>query len=274
MLEKMTTAREEFSGMAYRAGEKKKTEIWPTPTSSMMTVQDMEQAKFSGTDKRRPEYKDARPMSMQGQLSAEFVEWLMGYPLGYTDIDQEEPKYGKAGDSGRTKEVCLLRKNFREENYERESGRQGRVSQKKILQPRVLRQSVPKGKSYRIGSSKTRSKTSKREMRNVRRNGRFTDTSFGWKQEKHDAGKFTDTLYFLSYKMALESRKGNAEKAKDWLNKFDITQNPWHSEYSFVSRVAVKQAHRVPRLKCLGNAVVPQIPWLIFMSPAFDPWRE
>jgi hypothetical protein len=30
-----------------------------------------------------------------------------------------------------------------------------------------------------------------------------------------------------------------------------------------IPRVALKQAHRVSRLKCLGNSVVPQIPWLI-----------
>lgn len=34
---------------------------YPTPTSSMATVQDMEMARFSGTDPRRPKYADAFP---------------------------------------------------------------------------------------------------------------------------------------------------------------------------------------------------------------------
>jgi DNA (cytosine-5)-methyltransferase 1 len=41
-----------------------------------------------------------------------------------------------------------------------------------------------------------------------------------------------------------------------------------------VGRVANGVSSRVDRLKCLGNSVVPQIPELIFMCPAFDRWRR
>lgn len=91
---------------------------YPTPTASMVTVQDMEQARFSGTDKRRPAYKNAFPTPKTngfcggsgaaamirnneelsiaetksmlsgngGQLNPDWVEWLMGWPVGFTDI--------------------------------------------------------------------------------------------------------------------------------------------------------------------------------------------
>jgi hypothetical protein len=41
-----------------------------------------------------------------------------------------------------------------------------------------------------------------------------------------------------------------------------------------IPRVAVKQPHGVSRIKCLGNAIVPQCAKEIFTLPAFDQWRE
>jgi len=121
---------------------------WPTPTSSMMTLGDMEQARFSGMDARRPTYAEAnrfptptafdaipatgprnldgkrhgggnkpglrhlallptpnaqdwksgktvsdygnsRPLRerVNGQLNPTWVEWLMGFPLGWTESE-------------------------------------------------------------------------------------------------------------------------------------------------------------------------------------------
>lgn len=69
--------------------------MWPTPTASMMTAADMEQAKYHSS--KRPTYQDAktmernsRPLSEQigGQLNPTWVEWLMGWPIGWTDLEQ------------------------------------------------------------------------------------------------------------------------------------------------------------------------------------------
>jgi hypothetical protein len=114
-------------------------EIYPTPSASMMTIQDMEQARFAGNDPKRPKYQYAWPtptvndsknsltnsqkrrrtltaklverllptpkaqnargsgerhgdggpsldVVVGGQLNPTWVEWLMGYPLGWTDL--------------------------------------------------------------------------------------------------------------------------------------------------------------------------------------------
>jgi len=93
-------------------------QMWPTPSSSMMTEQDMVQAQYAGSDPKRPKYKDAllpTPKSRDwkgqtqrgihaqkdalpnmdrgdgrvigGGLNPQWVEWLMGFPAGWTDLN-------------------------------------------------------------------------------------------------------------------------------------------------------------------------------------------
>jgi hypothetical protein len=87
--------------------------MYPTPTSSMMTTADMEQARFAGNSTNRPKYRDAagglqtpqktpdapllyrvaRPISdaemdafVAEQLNPNWVEWLMGWPIEWTAL--------------------------------------------------------------------------------------------------------------------------------------------------------------------------------------------
>jgi hypothetical protein len=90
---------------------------FPTPTASMMSATDMEQARFRSDDPRRtvanpqaefrtPSSRDWKGMSAQswrdrttgdptptlpdqvgGQLNPTWVEWLMGFPAGWTDCE-------------------------------------------------------------------------------------------------------------------------------------------------------------------------------------------
>lgn len=76
----------------------------------MRTEQDMEQARFEGTDPRRPIYAKAAlyptPKAQNvnspsnhgeggpdlqtvigGSLNPPWVEWLMGWPIGWTDLE-------------------------------------------------------------------------------------------------------------------------------------------------------------------------------------------
>ncbi len=87
---------------------------WPTPSNSMVTVGDMEQARFAGNDPKRPNYQTANKMwrtpnsslieakkgikltgrtsqdpqvgladqVQGGQLNPDWVSWLMGWPIG------------------------------------------------------------------------------------------------------------------------------------------------------------------------------------------------
>ncbi len=92
--------------------------LLPTLTKSMATPADMVQAQYSGADPRRPTYQEAKlmptllkrdqrclssaappprqrgaPNLVQvsgGKLNADWCEWYMGFPEGWTDIDGDE----------------------------------------------------------------------------------------------------------------------------------------------------------------------------------------
>ena len=70
---------------------------FPTPTASMVTGADFVQAKFHSS--RRPSYKDSEEISQAGEkdakkklLNPEFIEWMMGWPIGWSSI---KPLSGK-----------------------------------------------------------------------------------------------------------------------------------------------------------------------------------
>ncbi len=84
--------------------------MYPTPSASMMTTQDMEQARFSGSDQRRPKYAEVFPTPtvgdskqngppsqykrhtkplnavIGGKLNPDWVAWLMGWPIAWESL--------------------------------------------------------------------------------------------------------------------------------------------------------------------------------------------
>jgi len=66
-------------GKRGKGGENLQTAVkWPTP----------QQRDWKGKHQRvaDPENRDCLPNAAGGQLNPQFVEWLMGYPLNYTDM--------------------------------------------------------------------------------------------------------------------------------------------------------------------------------------------
>jgi hypothetical protein len=60
---------------------------FPTPSASMATVQDMEQAQYAGNSPNRPKYADLE----KRRLSPRFVEWLLGFPISWTELCPTAP---------------------------------------------------------------------------------------------------------------------------------------------------------------------------------------
>jgi DNA (cytosine-5)-methyltransferase 1 len=91
-LAKKTSNLEEMNGMAYRAAKTKKKKIyqkmWPTPSAG----DDRDRGNLlTPAIKRRAQKGKQLNLSMvvseeSGSLNPQWVEWLMGFPAGWTDI--------------------------------------------------------------------------------------------------------------------------------------------------------------------------------------------
>jgi hypothetical protein len=66
-----------------------RTGMWPTPRRTMIVAQDAEwtangrRLNRTGTDNYGPNLAEA----VGGQLNPTWVEWLMGFPTGWTDLE-------------------------------------------------------------------------------------------------------------------------------------------------------------------------------------------
>jgi hypothetical protein len=62
--------------------------MWPTPTASMHDADTMERQRYSGQERGRVREQTGQPHRGEGHsgaLNPTWVEWLMGFPLGWTD---------------------------------------------------------------------------------------------------------------------------------------------------------------------------------------------
>jgi len=92
-LAKKVDSQEEMNGMAYRAASKKKAKVyqehkrcWPTPTT-----RDYKGPRGKAAQARKGNPSDTLSNALlnqegSGSLNPQWVEWLMGFPQGWTDL--------------------------------------------------------------------------------------------------------------------------------------------------------------------------------------------
>lgn len=61
-------------------------EMWPTPRASLQDMGTMMMSRYSGADRMNGKPEAQYDPKNGGQLNPEWVEWLMGYPPGWTEL--------------------------------------------------------------------------------------------------------------------------------------------------------------------------------------------
>lgn len=85
LLSRRLEDRGEFLAMSSRAANSKRERAWPTPSASKGSSQAALTRK-SGASRENDRLDHAVMASDSGQLSPEWVEWLMGWPIGLTAL--------------------------------------------------------------------------------------------------------------------------------------------------------------------------------------------
>jgi len=89
MLKEKAENREEWAGMAYRGGRKEK--FWPTPTTrDHKGGRKPETLQASGMGATNSLNDALTCQGQHGSLNPTWVEWLMGFPEGWTDLKPSE----------------------------------------------------------------------------------------------------------------------------------------------------------------------------------------
>ena len=213
--------------------EKKKNNIQISLSAQVQMFPTPVKRDYKGASRK----KDMLPDKVGGQLNPTFVEWLMGFPRDWT---------------------------------------------------------VKEDDSQRMGSKKSKRIIHEKSLREVWEQIIFTTPSYRWEQKEQLAKELDDSMPNLSYIMALGEWKEGLESAKTFLCRMqealykglmrdpsDKIKETWQSlskkdkdravlasighphwgsgEWLGVGRVEKGVVKRVDRIKCLGNAVVPQL---------------
>jgi len=183
-----------------------------------------------------------------GQLNPEWVELLMGFPMGWTCLDPiseiEYKKWLMEMSNGENKRESEAVRNLRgadgEEKVQRNIGVYGCMEQAEVLRSFVREH---KDRYIEVGLAVAGKKVSQEELRMLWHRSETTGSPHRRELQEHGSGKSANTMHLVSQVYP-------SYGSETWQN------GTWEST---VNRVETGIKNRVDRLKAIGNAQVPRV---------------
>jgi hypothetical protein len=238
-----------------------------------------------------PTSGDGLQTQVGGSLNPEFVEYLMGWPKGWTDLVNERTRQD-ASHSSRPRTVlpCLYSATH-EEAVQWSHGRYGLLSAPEILQSLLYGPGAEERNTHAGRRPNSHTQIQKKLLRILRRYRRALRASQRQQLAAQRSLQFRDAVQLLSYVLAScsgrswqEDSPGALQRVREtlcqtWLVQYPSDSmeevwrslsdeeaewtllasgtSPWIAEWPDVPRVAREVAQRTQRLKALGNGQVP-----------------
>lgn len=230
-----------------------------------------------------------------GKLCAAWVLSLMGFPNGWTEVQNSPCKshktmgycsskgdhHGKTKTARRKEELRLLQETDGAEEVRSAVGGQDCVSSPTILQPSMLGKSSHGDKPITANTDEEGSSACGNPVPRLRKHGEPIRSPHEWGQDKQLSREHQDALFCVSHEMALAEREGRTwsstmQNLRDALSKVwyvseasSAVQEVWRSLADEEKKwVAVHigsrifdglNRNRVAQLKAAGNAIVPEV---------------
>lgn len=171
---------------------------------------------------------------------------------------------------GTVKNLPGLREGNETQTIWKEARGFGGTQAKGVLQQRMYGERLSETEAGRIGSTQKSKKVFEGQVRNVWDDEKSSSTSYRHESVSQHTGEHHDALLFMSYEIPLGAWENIDKKVseKKGQEALDFLINHYWDVEPDIPRIATGIEHRVDRLKCLGNAVVPQQFYPIFRAIA------